>query len=195
MVMLNNIFISPTQELVIALAAGSFFALLALTSFLNFLSIKQGKKPLTHSSSLLAGKIINIIFLTLVAFFSLLGIIPNASLFDYLYLFICINSAVKINWNLFAATDTSMHTKILTIIDSIGPISRSHLQKLYNRDAIFKARIPRMLALNQIQIIDGKYVLSGKFVLFGGKILALFRWLLGIPIRPRLNSPSKTIND
>ena len=179
--------INITEELIIGLSAGSFFCLFGLTALLNFISVKQGKKPITHTSSLLAGKIINVIFIVLVASLSFFGVIPTAHWLDFLYLFICINAAIKINWNLFAATDTSMHTKLLTTINRLGPISKAHLLQLYNREAIFSARIPRLLALGQIQILNGKYLLSGNFVLYGAKVLALFRLILGIPVRPPLN--------
>lgn len=176
-----------TQGLIIVLSAGAFFSLFALTSFLNFLSVLRGEKPITHVSSLFAGKIINLLFLTLIAIGSIAGLIPMAHFFDYAYLFLCVNAAVKINWNLFAATDTSMHSKLLTTIHTLGPISHDALLKIYNRDEIFKARIPRMLALNQIQVVDGKYILSGNFVIYAAQILALFRRILGIPVRPEQN--------
>jgi len=184
--------INLTQEWIIALSALGFFCIFLITSLLNLTSIIKGEKPITHVTSLLAGKIVNFIFLGFILIGGLSSLIPMASFFDYVYLFICINTAVKINWNLFAATDTSMHSKLLTTIHALGPISHDELLKIYNRNEIFKARIPRMLALNQIKIIDGKYILSGNFVLYGAKLLALFRFIPGIPVRPAPNISNKS---
>jgi hypothetical protein len=181
--------INLTEEWIIALSGICFFCIFFTTSLINLWSVMRREKPNTHVSSILAGKIINFLFLGFILITSFSGLMPKASFFDYLYLFVCINVCVKVNWNLFAATDTSMHSKLLTTIYMLGPISHDNLLKLYNRTEIFKARIPRMLALDQIQVIDGKYVLTGRFVLFGAKLLALFRLLLGIPVRPALNNP------
>lgn len=166
----------------------SYFCIFSTTSLLNFLKKNSNCNPETHSSSLKAGKIVTCIFLLCLLLLDSLSNFEYFNFFNYLYLFICTNAAAKINWNLFAATDTSMHVKILTTIYTHNPITQNELLKTYNRNIIFNARIPRLLALKQIQIVDGKYLITGNFVLMAAKILAFFRFLLGIPIRPDLNN-------
>jgi hypothetical protein len=138
-------------------------------------------------SSLLAGKIVNVSFVLIVITAGVSGLVPYANFFDYLYLVVCINVAIKVNWNLFAATDCSMHVRLLTLIKSKKSISHIELLNTYNRQEIINVRIPRLLALNQIKIVDGKYFLTGNFVLFGGALLSFFRFILGLPVRPAQN--------
>lgn len=184
----DNFQINSTEMLVIFLSAISYFILFILTSLLNYIDLKRGKIPDTHLSSLLAGKIVNVLFILVLLMAGLYGLVPSANFFDYLYLIICINIAIKINWNLFAATDCSMHVRLLTLIKAQKNISHNELLKQYNRNEIINVRIPRLLALNQIQIVNERYVLSGKFVLFGGMLLAFFRLVLGLPVRPANNN-------
>lgn len=174
------------DQVVLALSVSSFFCVFFLTSCLNLAARLKGKEPFTHGTSMLATKVANIAMLGGLASLSFSGVIGGVEWMHYVYLFICINVAANVNWNLFAITDTSMHSKLLTTINTQGPISHADLLGLYNRERIFAVRLPRLIQLGQIKDEGGRLKISGGFVLFGARLLALFRRLLGIPVRPKL---------
>lgn len=177
--------INQSDIFVLLLSASAFIFQFLVTALINFIDVLRNKAPFVHGASMLSMRLTNYIFLGLLLALSLLGYLKNVTLVHYLYLFLCINISAKVNWNLFALTDTSMHSRLLTVIYENSPISHSSLLNLYNRQTIFEARLPRLLELNQLKIENGTIYLSGKFVLIGASILAFFRCLLGIPIRPK----------
>lgn len=177
--------ISDADKVVWAASASAFFILFLLTSGINYLYHLRGSKPFAHGVSMLATKLTNIILLSALLLLHLSGVLQDVYFSHYLYLWICINVAAKVNWNLFALTDTSMHARVLTVIYEHGPISHHRLLELYNREKILQARLPRLIRLGQVQEKDGVLFLGGNFVIYGGMLLAFLRLLLGIPVRPK----------
>jgi len=51
---------------------------------------------------------------------------------------------------------------------------------------IFEVRVPRLIQLKQIKEEGGRLKIGGRLVLSGARLLAVFRQLLGIPVRPKL---------
>lgn len=172
-------------DMVVWIASASAFPLLfLLTSGINYYYYLQGAKPFAHGVSMLATKITNLLLLLLLVL-QLSGTLNGVYFSHYLYLWLCINVAAKVNWNLFALTDTSMHARVLTVIYEHGPISHDRLLELYNRAKILQARLPRLISLGQVHEKDGVLFLGGNFVIYGGMLLAFLRLLLGIPVRPK----------
>ena len=178
-------FISDADFVVWSASASAFFILFLLTSGINYYYHLQGSKPFAHGVSMLATKITNILLLSLLLVLHFSDTLKDVHFSHYLYLWICINVAAKVNWNLFALTDTSMHARVLTVIYEYGPISDHQLLELYNRAKILQARLPRLISLGQVHEKNGVLFLGGNFVIYGGMILAFLRLLLGIPIRPK----------
>lgn len=93
---------------------------------------------------------------------------------------------VFLNWFIFTITDVSMHIQLLMQIYYQGKVTQAGLQELYNKSVILGNRIPRLLELGQLRVVDGKLHVRGRSVLFGAFVCAIIRRVLGLPVRPEL---------
>ena len=93
---------------------------------------------------------------------------------------------VFLNWFLFTITDVSMHIQLLMQIYEKRLISKATLEEKYNKQVIISNRIPRLLELGQLKLVDGRLYVSGRGVLLGAEMCAMIRRLLGLPSRPEL---------
>lgn len=91
---------------------------------------------------------------------------------------------VFLNWFIFTVTETSMHTHLMVEVGREDGIALSELQRRYNKQAIIRARIPRLIELGQLKLRKGRLVLGGNWVLAGAEVCRYLRILLSIPPRP-----------
>ena len=101
-------------------------------------------------------------------------------LYCCLYSF-CLNF---LNWFLFTITEISMHIHLLVEIVESGGLTRKKMQERYNKQIVLGVRIPRLLELGQIRILDERYYLTGRWVLLGGQMCTLLRRIVGLPAEP-----------
>ena len=90
-----------------------------------------------------------------------------------------------LNWFIYTVTETSMHTHLLVEIgrDPEG-IPLDVLNHRYNKQAILRARVPRLVELGQLRLENGRLLLNGRWVLVGAEICERLRILLNIQPRP-----------
>lgn len=109
--------------------------------------------------------------------------IPDA-IIGLLYMVTYVNCLVFLNWFVFAVTDASMHVHLLVEIRRHGPIRPVDLHALYNKAAIIRARLPRLLELRQLHMEEGRLYARGSTVLLGAQLCVVLRRILGIPPTP-----------
>jgi hypothetical protein len=158
--------------------------LFPLTAAFNFKKWLRGRHFSSYRGTAAATKTVNI--LVLVALLLPVGIRPPfvGCLLEVLFAALVINVAAFINWFMFAVTDTSMHIHILTEFYRAGVVTKEELFKLYRKDVIVQTRVKRLLAIGQLKLLDGNLRLAGRAVLAGAEVCKLFRFVLGIPVRP-----------
>jgi hypothetical protein len=155
-----------------------------LTALFNLKDKAAGKDISSHRSSVSATRTVNVIVLV-----ALLLPAASRSFSDFcwpafLYAALVINAGAFISWNFFAMTDTSMHIHILTEFYRVKDLSKAELFERYCKDTIVRARLKRLLTLDQLRLQDGRLKIAGRTVLAGAEMCKLFRFMLGIPIRP-----------
>ena len=160
------------------------FLLPVLTAAFNFKDRLRGIDISSHRSAVTATKTVNLVVLVALLLRAATRSFSTALLPELLYAAIVINAAAFISWNFFAMTDTSMHVHILTEFYRAKDLSKAELLERYSKDTIVRARIKRLLTLDQLRLQDGKLTIAGRTVLAGAEMCKLFRWVLGIPVRP-----------
>ena len=155
-----------------------------LTILFNLKDKVRSNDISSHRSSVTATKAVNVIVLAAL-------LLPSAShsfsaicLLEFLYAALVINAAAFCIWVVFAMTDTSMHIHILTEFYRTNDLSKAELLVRYNKDTLVKARVGRMLTLGQLRRQDEKLRIAGRTVLLGADMCKVFRFVLGIPVRP-----------
>ncbi len=111
--------------------------------------------------------------------------VPNfvAGLIFFLLFDLCV---VFFNWFVFAVSDASMHIRILMTIDRLGAARTSQIRERYNKNTIIAYRLPRLIAVGQLRVDEGRLVINSRSVLVFAAVLRVIRRILGIPIRPEL---------
>lgn len=120
------------------------------------------------------------------------GSLQPSALVGATYILIYSGCVTFLNWFLFTITDVSMHVRIAYLLHRHEGISPQEIQELYNKQVIVGNRTARLVELGQLKLVDGRYVLGGKEVLFGAAVCRLLRRLLGIPVSPELQDHFKT---
>lgn len=180
------------EQLVLVASGMAVFCIFTLTAIFNSRQRKNGVPIASHKNSFRAIKLTNIFFFCLLIGLFLRFQIGWLDLLIYgMYLFLVINVYGFVIWNGFAITDVSMHTHLLVEVFRAREISYKKLTTIYNKQKVIAARIPRLLSLGQLIEKEGKLYLNGNTVLLGANVCALFRRLLGIPVRPPLSSGTR----
>lgn len=185
---MKPIFDSSVYVLTICLA--SMVLLFVITAIFNYL-----RAPTTsascHAHFMAATKIVNAVAVVALIGSALFGDMGYVLAINVIYGMVVINSAAFFLWHFFALTDVSMHIHLLVEIYRAERISREALYRRYNKEAIIRARIPRLIALHQLSCRDGILRVSGKAVFYNAWLFAVFRIVLGIPKRPVLPAASE----
>jgi hypothetical protein len=155
-----------------------------LTAAFNLKDKMLGRDISSHRSAVAATKTVNVLVLVALLLPAVLYSLSAICLADLLYAALVINAGAFISWNFFAMTDTSMHIHILTEFYRAKDLSKTELLARYSKDTIVKARVGRLLTLDQLRLSDGKLKVAGRTVLAGAEMCKMFRFLLGIPVRP-----------
>jgi hypothetical protein len=155
-----------------------------LTAAFNLMDKLRGIDISSHRSAVTATKTANAVVLVALLVHALTQSFSAACLPEFLYAALVVNAAAFISWNFFAMTDTSMHIHILTEFYRAKDLSKAELLDRYSKDTIVRARIKRLLTLDQLRLVDGKLTIAGRAVLAGAEMCKLFRLVLGIPVRP-----------
>jgi len=87
-------------------------------------------------------------------------------------------------FHLLNATETSLSIHILMEMLSEGSISVEKLRRNYSPKEIIEARIDRMVSLGQMEERNGRFVLGNRTILWSGKMIDLWRMILGLPLNP-----------
>jgi hypothetical protein len=171
-------------EYVLLVCLSGILLLPPLTAAFNLKDKLRGNDISSHRSAATATKTVN----GLVLFALLLRAATHSSsaicLPEFLYAALVVNAAAFISWNSFAMTDTSMHIHILTEFYRAKDLSKPELLQRYSKNTIVSARIKRLLTLDQLRLRDGRLTIAGRAVLAGAEMCKLFRFVLGIPVRP-----------
>jgi hypothetical protein len=155
-----------------------------LTAAFNSKDKVQGRDISSHRSSVSATKTVNLAVLVALLLRAATHSFSVICWADFIYAALVINAAAFISWNFFAMTDTSMHVHILTEFYRARDLSKAELLDRYSKNTIVKARIKRLLTLDQLRLRDGKLTIAGRTVLAGAEMCKVFRRVLGIPVRP-----------
>jgi hypothetical protein len=81
-------------------------------------------------------------------------------------------------------TETSLHVNILTRLLIGGGMRPEELARLYGVKDMINSRIDRMIALGQLQEKEGRYVAGNGTVVLLGRVLNVWRRVLGLPLSP-----------
>jgi hypothetical protein len=155
-----------------------------LTIAFNLRDKLQGKDISSHRSSVTATRAVNVIVLVALLARAATHSFSAICLPEFIYAALMINAAAFCIWVVFAMTDTSMHIHTLTEFYRAKDLSKAELLARYNKDTIVQARIGRLLTLGQLRRQDGKLRIGGRTVLLGADMCKVFRFVLGIPVRP-----------
>lgn len=101
---------------------------------------------------------------------------------------------VFINWFVFAVSDASMHIRILMVIEQLGAASPVQIQERFNKNSIISYRIPRLIAVGQLGMLNGRLVIKSKSVILFAAVLRFIRRVLSIPERPELAIHSQELS-
>ena len=152
--------------------------------FFAVLNRRPGADP--HVTTFVAGLVASLVFIpcyVVIHWFYLDRSPPNfaaglifAVLFDLCVIFF--------NWFVFAVSDASMHIRILMTIDRLGAATASQIRQRYNKNAIIAYRLPRLIALGQLRVEEGRLMINSRSVLAFAAVLRSIRRILGIPVRP-----------
>ena len=160
-------------------------ALLApLTAAFNLRDRLRGIDISSHRSSVTATRTVNVVVLIALLLRAATHSFSEICWSEFVYAALVINAGAFCIWVVFAMTDTSMHIHTLTEFYRADDLSKTELLARYNKDTIVQARIGRLLTLGQLQRQDGKLKIAGRTVLLGADLCKLFRFVLGIPVRP-----------
>lgn len=99
-----------------------------------------------------------------------------------------------INWFVFAVSDASMHMRILMVIDQLGSATPAQIQERFNKASIISYRIPRLIAVGQLGILNGRLVVKSRSVIIFAGLLRFIRRVLSIPERPEMAVHSQEIS-
>lgn len=99
-----------------------------------------------------------------------------------------------INWFVFAVSDASMHMRILMVIDQLGSATPAQIQERFNKSSIISYRIPRLIAVGQLGILNGRLVVKSRSVIIFAGLLRFIRRVLSIPERPEMAVHSQDIS-
>jgi len=90
----------------------------------------------------------------------------NKDIFAIFYAFIVYNSLGYAYFHLFNMTETARRIKILFEIKKNKGLAVEKLTEHYKSDFMIETRLHRLIELNQIEEVNGKYFIKGKFLLF-----------------------------
>lgn len=90
----------------------------------------------------------------------------NRSFFAVVYAFLVYNSLGYAYFHFFNMSETARRIKILLEIKKNKALIIENLVQNYQSDFMIKTRLQRLIELNQIELMNGKYFIKGKILLF-----------------------------
>jgi hypothetical protein len=122
-----------------------------------------------------AGMIVLFIILTIV-FFQSNGF-GEVSFWFGLYILVCYFLSAYIYFHIFNMSETSRRIKILLQADK-GGLDVLRLENEYPVQEILRRRLNRLTALGQLCMINQRYVLQGKVLLYSARIVFALRKII-----------------
>jgi len=104
----------------------------------------------------------------------------NNNFSSIIYAFLVYNSLGYAYFHFFNISETSRRIKILLEMKKNKDLKIEDLTKNYKTDFMVKTRLQRLLELNQIQIINGKYFIKGKILLFAALLVNFLKKVLNL---------------
>ena len=135
----------------------------------NFLKLKISNQ----NAAIICELILNIPLLFI--FYSL-----NKSFSAVVYAFLVYNSLGYSYFHFFNMSETARRIKILIEIKKNNFLDIDTLTKDYESSFMVKTRIQRLIELNQIKLINEKYFLKGKILLFAAIIIMFLKKVLNL---------------
>lgn len=97
-----------------------------------------------------------------------------------IYCFMIYNFFGYVYLHFFNMSETARRIRILfEIIESKTPITIENILNKRNNSDLISVRIGRLLAMGQIDLQDGNYVLKGSFLYFVARVIELWGYVLG----------------
>lgn len=104
----------------------------------------------------------------------------NKSLSAVLYAFIVYNALGYAYFHFFNMSETARRIKILVEIKKQGFLETDRLTQDYESGFMIKTRLRRLIDLNQIRELNGKYFVNSKILLFFAMGINFFRKILNL---------------
>jgi hypothetical protein len=105
----------------------------------------------------------------------------NHSFTAVFYAFIVYNALGYSYFHFFNMSETARRIKILLEIRKNKYLLVEELTVDYKSDFMVKTRLQRLLELNQIQLINGKYFIKNKVLLFAAIMVNFLKKVLNLP--------------
>jgi hypothetical protein len=86
---------------------------------------------------------------------------------------------------LFTMSETARRIHILRKLQEKGPVSVAELAAEYDASGMLSVRLDRMVALKQLDRIQGRYFLKARLLWFAGSALSLWARVLGFSQKER----------
>ena len=102
----------------------------------------------------------------------------NRSFFAVVYAFLVYNSLGYAYFHFFNMSETARRIKILLEIKKNKALIIENLVQDYQSDFMIKTRLQRLIELNQIKLINGKYFIKGKILLFAAIMVNCLKKIL-----------------
>jgi hypothetical protein len=165
-----------------------FILLVLIPLVLCFINAALNRREVRdeHVTPFTAGKIANVLFLSVYAGLGFFVLNLDALQFTagFAFLIIYINCMVFLNWFVFTLTDVSMHIQLIMQLHRNKKLKVSEITDHYNKDKILRNRIQRLITLEQLKLENGRLYTLGKSVRFGATVCYILRIILGIPAHP-----------
>jgi hypothetical protein len=100
------------------------------------------------------------------------------------YVLLTYNACAFCYLNALNVTETSLHVNILMRIFASGGMALDELTRIYGVRDMISARVHRMIALGQLTEKDGRYFLNNKSLVLVGRVINVWRVILGLPLSP-----------
>ena len=109
---------------------------------------------------------------------------PLDVFYGLLYLLVTYNGFGFCYFHLLNASETSLHLHIMMTLLVEGDIRSEDLAARYGAEDMIGARIQRMIALDQLKERDGYFILNSRGLILVGRIINIWRRILGLPLNP-----------
>lgn len=97
---------------------------------------------------------------------------------DYVYCFIVYSTIAYTYFHFFNMSETARRIRILYEIYSVGSLSSQDITALYKSHDLVNIRLERLLALKQLKLINGFYLIDRKTIYYAAVLISVWRKLL-----------------